>query len=87
VQAVDALPAGCVSEWNSIDLVEIGPGSECGSMILPQLERTRTFSSVDFNLAINGPTNTTSAATPLADFRCPYPNYVAISARVRRSHW
>lgn len=87
VQAVDALPPGYVSKWDSIDLVEIGPGSGCGSMILPQLEQTPVFSSADFNLAINDPTNTTAATTPLADFWCPYPNYVAMSTRLRRSHW
>jgi prepilin-type N-terminal cleavage/methylation domain-containing protein/prepilin-type processing-associated H-X9-DG protein len=71
VQAVDALPPGYVSVWDSINLVEIGPGWGWGSMVLAQLEQTPLFNSVNFSIAINDPRNGTAATTPLAIFLCP----------------
>jgi prepilin-type processing-associated H-X9-DG protein/prepilin-type N-terminal cleavage/methylation domain-containing protein len=90
VQAVDTLPPGYVSIWDSIDLVEIGPGWGWGSMILPQLEQTPLFNSVNFNLAINDPRNTTAATTRLGIFICPSDNmpdtWTAVNGFIRVVH-
>jgi prepilin-type N-terminal cleavage/methylation domain-containing protein/prepilin-type processing-associated H-X9-DG protein len=90
VQTVNTLPPGYVSVWDAINLVETGPGWGWGSMILPQLEQVPLCNSINFNLAINDPSNTTAATTPLAVFLCPSDNmpltWNAVNGFVRVIH-
>lgn len=68
--AVGAFPPGYLSRLGP-DGDNIGPGWGWAAMILPQIEQSPLFNSVNFSLAIETPANQTARLTKVNAFICP----------------
>ena len=75
-------PPGYVSNFDATGN-DTGPGWGWAAMLLPQFEQTPLFSSINFNLAIEQPSNLTSRLPTVGVFACPSdphpPSYWAIN--------
>ena len=65
----DVLPSGYVSTW-LLDM-ELGPGWGWGSMILPEMEQGPLFSSINFQIPIEGDANLTGRTVLLGTYFVP----------------
>ena len=65
-----AFPPGYISRPGA-DGDNVGPGWGWAAMILPQIEQSALFNSVNFSLAIEAPANSTSRLTKVSSFVCP----------------
>jgi prepilin-type N-terminal cleavage/methylation domain-containing protein/prepilin-type processing-associated H-X9-DG protein len=63
-------PPGYVSAFKA-DGTDTGPGWGWVAMILPQFEQKPLFDSINFNLAIESPSNLTSRLPKIGSFLCP----------------
>jgi prepilin-type N-terminal cleavage/methylation domain-containing protein/prepilin-type processing-associated H-X9-DG protein len=68
--ALGAFPPGFIS-LPAADGSNAGPGWAWASMILPQIEQTVLFNSINFPLPVEDPANMTSRLTTIASFVCP----------------
>ncbi len=68
--AQKVLPPGYISKVDP-NGADLGPGWGWGSMILPQIEQGPLFSSINFNLPIEGPDNSTARFSKLSAYLCP----------------
>jgi prepilin-type processing-associated H-X9-DG protein len=64
------LPPGCVSLWNPLWSVEIGPGWGWASMILPELEQQSLANNLRFEANLPLPSQLTARTTVLGVFHC-----------------
>ncbi len=83
VSAVGVFPPGYVSSINPTILdacnqdqenqnsVDLGTGWAWGSMILPYMEQTQIFNSINFNLSVAYHANDTCSLTSLSVYLCP----------------
>lgn len=63
------LPPGYISTWYRKN--DLGPGWGWGTMILPELEQQPLFASINFDINIEEPVNSTSRHTYLSFYICP----------------
>ena len=63
-------PSGYVSKFD-VSGNDTGPGWGWAAMLLPQFEQTPLFNSINFNLAIEDPANSTSRLPNVNNFLCP----------------
>ncbi len=68
--AQKVISPGYVSNFDA-NGVDLGPGWGWGSMILPQVEQGPLFNSINFNLAIEGPDNSTARFSKISGYLCP----------------
>ncbi|ODT97838.1 MAG: hypothetical protein ABS79_06885, partial [Planctomycetes bacterium SCN 63-9] len=75
-------PPGYVSSFNATG-DDTGPGWGWAAMLLPQFEQTPLFTSINFNLAIEQPSNLTGRLPTVGIFACPSdphsPTYWAVN--------
>ena len=64
------LPPGYVSAFDASGN-DLGPGWGWASMILPQMEQSPTFSSINFSSGIESPSNQTARVVLVRGFLCP----------------
>jgi prepilin-type N-terminal cleavage/methylation domain-containing protein/prepilin-type processing-associated H-X9-DG protein len=64
------LPSGYVSNFDSTG-TDLGPGWGWASMVLPAFEQSSLFSSVNFSINIEQPSNLTSRLMIVGSFLCP----------------
>jgi len=64
-------PQGYVSVYDRINRVEQGTGWGWGSMILPQMEATNLYNTINFDAQIKDRTQLTVRTTPVAVYLCP----------------
>ncbi len=76
-------PPGYVSAFDA-NGNDTGPGWGWASMILPQVEQSALFSSINFNLAIEVPANQTSRLVTINSLLCPSDPSPAIFTAVNR---
>ena len=70
--AMSVFPPGYIAASPYIDgETDVAPGWSWASMILPQLDQSPLFSSINFWLPVAAPANTTGAQTSLNVFICP----------------
>jgi prepilin-type N-terminal cleavage/methylation domain-containing protein/prepilin-type processing-associated H-X9-DG protein len=69
-QAVLTLPPGYVSNFDSQGN-DTGPGWGWAAMLLPQFEQAPVFGAINFNLAIEDPSNLTGRLPLVNSFLCP----------------
>jgi prepilin-type N-terminal cleavage/methylation domain-containing protein/prepilin-type processing-associated H-X9-DG protein len=70
--AVLAFPPGYIAASKFIDAeTDTAPGWSWASMILPQLDQSPLYSSINLWLPVQAPANTTSVQTNLTVFLCP----------------
>jgi len=71
-EAVLAFPPGYIAASNFIDgETDTSPGWSWASMILPQLDQSPLYSSINVGLPVQAPANTTAGQTSLSVFLCP----------------
>ena len=68
--AVGAFPPGYIAR-PALDGDNIGTGWGWAAMILPQVEQSALFNSINFSLGIEVPANRTSRLTQVGTFACP----------------
>jgi prepilin-type processing-associated H-X9-DG protein len=68
--AQKVMPPGYVSAFDA-NGNDTGPGWGWAAMILPQLEQSALFGSINFNLAIEAPDNQTSRLVTINSLICP----------------
>jgi prepilin-type N-terminal cleavage/methylation domain-containing protein/prepilin-type processing-associated H-X9-DG protein len=68
--AHQVFPPGYISDFTAAG-DDTGPGWGWASMILPQLEQSNLFSSVNFTLAIEQPANSTGRLSGVGVYLCP----------------
>jgi prepilin-type N-terminal cleavage/methylation domain-containing protein/prepilin-type processing-associated H-X9-DG protein len=70
--AVLAFPPGYITASRFLDgETDTSPGWSWASMILPQLDQSPLYSSINIWLPVQSPANTTSVQTSLSEFLCP----------------
>ena len=70
--SVSAFPPGYIAAGKYVDgETEVSPGWSWASMILPQLDQSPLYSSINFWLPVAAPANTTGSQTLLTAFICP----------------
>jgi prepilin-type N-terminal cleavage/methylation domain-containing protein/prepilin-type processing-associated H-X9-DG protein len=67
---LQTFPSGYVSNFDAQGN-DTGPGWGWAAMLLPQFEQTPLFNSINFNLAIEQPSNLTSRLPVVKNFLCP----------------
>jgi prepilin-type N-terminal cleavage/methylation domain-containing protein/prepilin-type processing-associated H-X9-DG protein len=72
-----ALPPGYVSNWDSVFLLETGPGWGWASLILPHLEQGPISDQINFQRPIQDPTQATIRTARIATYLCPSDNMPA----------
>src|SRR5262245_27612775 len=82
-RSIQTLPPGYISDFFGLSQIEIdvptrltlgndiGPGWGWGSMLLPQLEQSPLYSSINFDVGIELLQNSTARLTLLSSFLCP----------------
>jgi prepilin-type N-terminal cleavage/methylation domain-containing protein/prepilin-type processing-associated H-X9-DG protein len=65
-----ALPPGYISNFTAIG-ADTGPGWGWATMLLPQLEQTTLYATLNVNLPIEAPANQTGRLVNLNEFLCP----------------
>ena len=68
--AQQILPSGYVSAFDATG-TDLGPGWGWAAMILPQMEQSVVFSSVNFSIGVEGPANQTARLVVVNGFLCP----------------
>jgi prepilin-type N-terminal cleavage/methylation domain-containing protein/prepilin-type processing-associated H-X9-DG protein len=76
LSAVGTFPPGYVSTILPSPVFYIGgedggPGWSGHALLLPHLEQTSLYNTINFNLAVSRPENTTTVLTSLSVFNCP----------------
>ena len=70
--AMSVFPPGYIAAGPFIDgETDVSPGWSWASMILPQLDQSPLYSSINFWLPVAAPANTTATQTSLSVFFCP----------------
>jgi prepilin-type N-terminal cleavage/methylation domain-containing protein/prepilin-type processing-associated H-X9-DG protein len=70
--AVLAFPPGYIAAMPIVDFeTDVSPGWSWASMILPQLDQSPLYSSINVWLPVAAPANTTAIVTSLSVFLCP----------------
>jgi prepilin-type N-terminal cleavage/methylation domain-containing protein/prepilin-type processing-associated H-X9-DG protein len=70
--AVLAFPPGYITAFKYVDAEnDVNPGWSWAAMILPQLDQSPLYSSINVWLPVASPANTTSVVTNLTVFLCP----------------
>ena len=70
--AMSVFPPGYIAASPYIDgETDVSPGWSWASMILPQLDQSPLYSSINFWLPVAAPANTTATQTSLSVFLCP----------------
>jgi prepilin-type N-terminal cleavage/methylation domain-containing protein/prepilin-type processing-associated H-X9-DG protein len=69
-QALNALPPGYMSGVDASGN-DTGPGWGWAAMVLPQLEQSTVYNTINFSLAIEVPANSTSRLATVNGFLCP----------------
>ena len=70
--AMSVFPPGYIAASKYIDgETDVAPGWSWASMILPQLDQSPLYSSINFSLPVQAPANTTATQTSLNVFLCP----------------
>jgi prepilin-type N-terminal cleavage/methylation domain-containing protein len=76
------LPSGYVSAFDSAG-TDLGPGWGWATMVLPRMEQSSLFASVNFSVGVESPANLTSRLTIVSGFLCPSdrvePSWPAVS--------
>ena len=69
---MSVFPPGYIAAGPYIDgETDVSPGWSWASMILPQLDQSPLYSSINFWLPVAAPANTTATQTSLSVFLCP----------------
>ena len=61
----------CDQDAENMHGVDLGPGWAWGSMILPQMEQTALFNSINFSLSVAFAANNTCSTTSVNAYLCP----------------
>jgi prepilin-type N-terminal cleavage/methylation domain-containing protein/prepilin-type processing-associated H-X9-DG protein len=70
--ALSVFPPGYIAAGPYVDgETDVSPGWSWASMILPQLDQSPLYSSINLWLPVAAPANTTAIVTNLSVFRCP----------------
>ncbi len=72
VSAIDpSITDPCNQDAENQKSIDLGSGWAWGSMILPQMEQSPLFNSINFNLSVAYPANNTCSTTAMNSYLCP----------------
>ena len=72
----------CNQDAENANSVDLGPGWAWGSMILPQLEQSSVYNSINFGLSVAFAANDTASLTMINTYLCPSDS----SGQIGRAH-